>query len=214
MARTIKRLNDRLKSADLDQVIQRGDFGIWRDEFAWWRRIGVDPAPLIKLLEMASVQRMRYEEQLEESRKWPRDVRDARKALKDAAPLIAFLKTKTKVDDDGSPELLFGDLGEQVERAMQNYINNRPQVVPRGRPADLWLAQCVTLLAKQLMVGPFFGRATRPRGWVRQSEKNTITVIERLLKLAGHGDVVTREKIRHVIRRIRPFLRRERARSR
>ena len=132
--------------------------------------------------------------------------------MKDAAPLINILKTKNAVGDDGLPKLVFGDLGEQVERAMKNYINDCPQIATRGRPGDLWFVQCVALLAAELMADPRSEDRARPRRRVRQSEKNTIRAIERLLKLAGHGDLITREKIRHVIRQIGPVTRKDRVR--
>jgi hypothetical protein len=213
MARMIKRLLDRWDSREIDQLIQLESDDKWRGELAWWRRAGVDTGMLLNVLEKIRVKRMRYEEQLQEreTRERPRNIREVRKAFKAAAPLIRFLKTKKALGDDGSPELFFGDLGEQVERAVQSYIDDSPGIVPRGRPGDLWLVQCVVVLATQLMSGPFpehrSGRRIRPPRWVRQSERNTIRAIERVLKLAGHGEVVTEEKIRHIIRSIRPLIR-------
>ena len=213
MTRKIKRLFERWDPADIDDLIQRGDFNTWRDEFAWWKRVGVDAKTLIGILENARSERLRYEEQLQgrETRQHPRNIREAQKALKEAGPLIRFLKTKKALGDDGSPELVFGDLGERVERAIQNYINEPPRAVRLGRPGDSWLVRCVMLFASMLMFRPYSERRARPRPWVRQSEKSTIRAIERVLKLAGHGEVVTKEKIRHVIRQVRPILRKHRA---
>lgn len=206
MARKIKRLLERWNSQDIDSLIQQNSSEDWREEFAWWRRAGVDAETLLSVLEKIRVERMRYEEELQERDSRARNIREARKALKAAASLIRFLKTKKVLDDDGSPELVFGDLGEQVEHAVQRYIDESPRIVARGRPADSWLNKCVILLAVELMSGPLSERRARPRRSVRQSGKSTIRAIERVLKLAGHGEVVTKEKIRHVMRAIRPAI--------
>ena len=157
----------------------------------------------------------RYEEELRERDTRARNIREAQEALKEAASLIRFLKTKEALDDDGSPELVFGDLGEQVERAVRGYIGARLQrPTPKNRPGDSWLAKFVFLLAIELMSGPFPERSSRrrirPRHWVRQSERGTIRAIEHVLKLAGHGEVVTEHKIRHAIRSIRPMIHKRR----
>ncbi|MGH9364692.1 MAG: hypothetical protein ACRD1B_05445 [Thermoanaerobaculia bacterium] len=131
--------------------------------------------------------------------------------MKAAAPLIRFLKTKRVVGWGGSPELIFGNLGERVEHAVQNYVNAPPPITARGRPGDSWLAGCIFVLAGHLMYGDVpedrSGGGTRQRSRRRLSEKGTIRAIERLLKRAGHGEVVTKEKIRHVMRRERPVMR-------
>jgi len=208
MAREIKRLFERWDPPDIDELIQR-DSQSWGKELEWWRRVGVGAKTLLSILENSYVERKRYEARLEDRLTRESTRQRIRKAWKDAALLIHLLKTERIVGDDGSPILAFGDLGEQVEHAVRSYIDARlSRLIPRGRPGEPWLVRCVVVLAVQLMAGPFpdrrSGRGVRLGRWERQSEKGTIRAIERVLKLAGHGDVVTEEKIRHTIRRIRP----------
>ena len=211
MARKIKRLYERWDSREIDKIIQKNE--AWADEFAWWRRAGFEADTLRMILEGFRAQRIMYEEQLRDRVTRASSRRQIENALRDAAPLMQFLKTeKEKVwFRSGAGERIFGDLGDEVEYAVRNYIDTRlSRLAPKNRPTELWLVKCVNLLAVQLMSGPFLvrhsGRPARPRRWVRQSEKSTIRAIERLLKLAGHGEVVTQEKIRHIIRTIRPLI--------
>jgi len=210
VARKIKRLSERWDSRDLHEVIQEDSSEDWSEAFAWWQHAGVAAETLLAVLEKIRVERMRYEEELQGRDTRARNIREAQKALKEAASLIRFLKTQESLNDDGSRELVFGQLGEQIERAVQSYIDNLSRIVPRGRPSDLWLGQCVGLLAIELMSGPLPKARARPRGVVRQSEKSTIRAIAHVLNLAGHGELVTREKIRHVIRKIRPAIEKRR----
>jgi hypothetical protein len=209
MARTIKRLRYNWNSLDIDQVIRRG--GLSNEELDWWQRAGVDTMSLMIILQSAVASRRRYEGQLQSrlTRGPTQKIRALKKALKDARALIRFFKTEKVLDDDSSPELVFGNLGEQVEHAVQNYIDARlPRPARRGRPGEPWLVETTVLLAFCLM-GPYLRDSGRPMA-PRQSEKNTIRAIERVLKLAGHGDVVTKEKIRHIIRKRRQAIRRGR----
>jgi len=208
MARKIKRLNDEWDSRDIHDMIQLDESTAWRDELAWWRHAGVSPGTILGILEHTRIQRLRHEGQLRDrvTRDSTRNIRWIRKAWKDAAPLIHFFNTEKAPDDGDSPGLLFGDLGEQIDGAVRNYISARlPRSIPRGRQGDLWLYRCVCFLAVCLMSDALAESGSRRL--VRQSEKSTIRAIERVLKLAGHGDVVTKEKIRHTIRAIRPSLR-------
>ena len=211
MARKIKRLYERLDSPEIDQLIQL-DSKEWRKELAWWRTIGVDSWMLIFILKHTRIDRSRYEAQLQDrdrvTRESTRKIRRLRKAWKNAAPLIHLLKTEKAPSDSDSPGLLFGDLGELVDHAVGSYLDEPPPMVPRGRPGEPWLARCTFLFARLLMSGPFPEPRSRPR--VRVSEKSTIRAIERVLKLAGHGEVVTKDKIRHVIRRTRRAFRSDR----
>ena|SRR5690349_10954630 len=211
MAREIKRLYERWDSREIDKIIRKNK--AWTDEFAWWRRAGFNAATLRRILKGFRAERIMHEEKLRDRLTQASTRRQIENAVRDAAPLIQFLKTeKEKVwfgNRDGEP--FFGDLGERVEYAVRNYIDTRlSRLAPRNRPGELWLVKCVNLLAVQLMSGPFLvrhpGSPARSRRWVRQSEKSTICAIEHLLKLAGHGEVVTQEKIRHIIRTIRPLI--------
>jgi len=213
MARKIKRLLDRWDSPDIDQLMQQNSEA-WTEELAWWRRVGLETETLLSVLENTYVERRRHEAQLKDrlTRESTRQIRWVQKAWKDAVPLVHFLKTERAPDHDGSHELLFGNLGERIEQAVQSYIDARlPRPILRGRPGDLWLYRCVSFLAIHLM-SDHFAESRFGRG-VRQSEKSTIRAIERVLKLAGHGEVVTKEKIRHVIRRLRPVMRETRKRG-
>jgi hypothetical protein len=207
MAREIKRLFEQWDSRDVHDIIQDGDSTVWHDAFAWWRRVGVNPSTLITSLENVRMFRLAHEEGLRDTRQRHRNIRIARKALRDAAPLIRFLKDTEAVGDHGSPERVFGDLGERVERAIQSYISEAPSVLRRGRPREPWLDMFILAFGTRLMFPPPSDRRGAPRKSAAQSAKGTIRAIEDILKLAGHGEVVTKERIRHAIRRIRSSLR-------
>jgi len=187
MARQTKRLHNRTARLSLDQRMRR-DPKAWEEELASWRAIGVDTRVLLTLLEGARVERYQYEGQLEARAdsltKWK--IGRAESARKKAGPLIHLLKTEWALD--GPPDLFFGDLGEQVESAVQRYIETLgPPPAARGAPGDPWLRKTALVLARVL----------RAR---RQPWRRTVQAIERLLKLAGHGNIATVEKIRHYVR--------------
>ena len=123
MARKIKRLsNMRRELGSIDQLMRR-DPKAWGNALAWWLEVGVDANMLVVVLESARLERSRYEEQLRgradsELTAWK--ISRVRNALKGARPLIRLMRTEWS--DDGPPDLFFGDLGEQVERAAQSYI--------------------------------------------------------------------------------------------
>ncbi len=125
MARKIKPLSSRSapSSLSVEGLIKR-DLGPWEKELEWWRGVGIDTVLLRILLDGASAAKGLYEEQREARRADPltvREIRRVRQALKRAGPLIRLLKTEKTLDSP--PELVFGDLGEQIERSVQSYFD-------------------------------------------------------------------------------------------
>jgi hypothetical protein len=111
--------------------------------------------------------------------------------LKSAKPLICLFKTESALE--GPPDLFFGDLGEQIERSVENYAEAlrgqalRAPALPAHHPGEPWLRKKVLLLTRLLRA--------RDQSW-----KQAARAIHALFDLAGHGDVATAEKIRHYIR--------------
>jgi hypothetical protein len=188
MARMIKRLSYRSNpsSPTVEGPIKR-DSGSWEKELKWWSGIGIDTVLLRVALDGSGVGRSIYEDQLQAriDRSTDEEIRHARYALKRAGPLIRLLKTKWALD--GPPDLFFGDLGEEVERSVQTYIETRRPALPAHRPDEPWLIKGVLRLARPL----------RASG---QSWRETYRALHRIFTLAGHDDIVTAEKIRHIIR--------------
>lgn len=188
MVRKIKRLADRPdRFVSIDQQMGR-DPEAWRKKLEWWHNLGINTGLLLTLLEGTRVARSLFEEELEARvdslTTW--NIRRARSALKRAEPLIRLLKTEVALD--GPPDLFFGDLGEQIERSVKNYIAVlRCPALPAHHPGEPWLREKVLLLARLLLA-------------CNQSWKRTVRAIHELFELAGHGDVTTVEKIRHYIR--------------
>jgi len=230
MARKIKRLSERSRSLPVAHLMRMNPEA-WAKTLEWWRGAGIDVWLLRVLLENARVKRQLYEEQLEARAddQTNQEIRRVRRALKEAGPLIQLLKTAW-IDTGGPSERFFGELGEgnlgeQVEGAVMSYTealeSTRPSAVAH-HPGDPWLRETVLVLARWLTSGPprplrTRKRARRPLGdpyidaapqpsnkhWVRQSRRRAIREIEALLKLAGHADVVTAEKVRHYVRQDR-----------
>ncbi len=172
MARKIKRLADRSdRFLSVDQRMRRNPEA-WERVLAWWGSLGIKTSLLLTLLDGACVERRQFEERLE-----------ARSALKHAGPLMRFLRTERT--EEG--ELLFGDLGDRIERSVQNYLGAASPSLPRHHPGEPWLRKRVLLLTRLL----------RACG---QPWKGAARAIHELLELAGDGDVATAEKIRRYIR--------------
>jgi len=184
MARKIKRLHSSSVSFPLS-----ADPGRWEKELEWWRGLGINTVLLQVALSGSGVGRRIYEDQLRAriDRFTVEEIRHAKSALKRAGPLLGLLKTART--EEG--ELCFDDLGEQVERSVRTYIETlRRPTLPAHRPGEPWLTKGVLGLARPL-------RASG-RSW-----RETIRALHRIFTLAGHNDIVTEEKIRHIIRKER-----------
>lgn len=187
MTRRIKRLRDQAPTSV--QQRKRDDPGAWDAAMNWWRSVGINTDLLVQVLERVLTERRRYESALrghaESFGAW--EAGRARTALRRAGALIQLLKTERAEDD----ELVFGDLGERVEQAIEQYAASREQsALPAHRPGEPWLKRRVLRLARCLRA--------REQSWSR-SER----AIHGLFVLAGHGDVVTLDKIRHIVRQER-----------
>jgi hypothetical protein len=184
MARKIKRLHSSSVSSPRSADPER-----WEKELEWWSALGINTVLLRVALDGSGVGRRIYEGQLRAriDRFTVEETRDAKSALKRAAPLLRLLKT-AKTDEG---ELCFDDLGEQVERSVQTYIETlRRPTLPAHRPGEPWLTKGVLRLARPL-------RASG-RSW-----RETIRALHQVFTLAGHDDIVTSEQIRHIIRKER-----------
>jgi hypothetical protein len=186
----IKRLLDTSK-AGLVYDLMRQQPDAWRDELRWWNdHAGIDVKALLEILHRASIERSLWEMRLKapDGDDTQQTIGRAKRALRSAAPLIDFLKTEWLA---GGRKPYIGLLiGEEIERTVQNYIDhltaNRPRR-PAHSPGDPWLKKLVLRLVELLRMR-------------EQSVKGSIRAVHRLLKLAGHGDRATAEKIRHFIR--------------
>lgn len=137
--------------------------------------------PLICLLKTVGAPARVTPEILERAEKLVAEARSSR---------ITFPRAGAKPSSTsgGPPELFFGDLGEQIERSVQNYVDAlRGPALPAHHPGEPWLRKRVLVLARLLPAR-------------KESRKRTRRAIEKTFKLAGHGDVATAEKIRHYIR--------------
>ncbi len=188
MARKIKRLSSRSDRLLPIAQLRRRDPEAWEKALGWWCDLGINTWLLLTLLDGTRAERSLFEEQLEARKDslttWK--IRQAKSAQKRAEPLIRLFKTEWALD--GPPDLFFGDLGEQIECAVQNYVDAlRGPALPAHHPGEPWLREKVLLLAQLLLA-------------CNQSWKATVRAIHELFELAGHGDVATAEKIRHYIR--------------
>jgi hypothetical protein len=140
MARKIKRLSSRSDRLLPIAQLRRRDPEAWEKALGWWGGLGINTWLLLRLLEGTHVARSLFEDQLE-ARVDPLTTwkaRRARSAMKRAEPLIRLLKTESALD--GPPDLFFGDLGVQIERAVQNYIDAlRGPALPAHHPGEPWL---------------------------------------------------------------------------
>ena len=170
--------------ADLDI-----DASKWKTLIAEWEQLGFDPKGLFHHLGHAKRQRRLFEEQLRCSRYEPDPrIQTLKSALVKAAPLITFVKTE--VDDDHDPvfpELTRGlaELGTYL--ATLKRLDRERRHLPAHRPGDSWLLGHVLELARHLRVK-------------RTSWRQIATWIHRLFVLAGHADVVSEDKVRHILR--------------
>jgi hypothetical protein len=185
MPRKIKRLGDAAPKSPVAQLI-RDNPQAWEAELEWWRRRGIHTGLLRTALASAGVARRQYERQLQAyaDDRFAAEMRGAATALQSAKPLIALLKTARTEDCDR----YFGALAEQVERGVETYIAARRRLaVPAHRARDPWIQERVVRLARCLRA--------RQCSW-----RGTTRAIHRLFVLSGHGDVVTVDSVRHIIK--------------
>jgi hypothetical protein len=111
--------------------------------------------------------------------------RQLRTILKAAEPLFSLLRAE---------KLFFGSLAADIEARLADYqrqaLIEQTSPLPRHRPGDPWLRGWILLAAEHM----------RKRN---VPLKRIISRIEAIFDIIGHGDLVTREKIRHTIRAAR-----------
>ncbi len=188
---------------------QEAQRSAWDREEAWWVSIGLEPRIVHAILIEAGQARSDYESKLHGERDprhadvpnddpggphpgWqgPEKRRYILRLLRDSKPLVEFLKTER----DGRGNRFFSDLGDVLEDRLKAYqrrylLDRRPRPrLPRHRPGEPWLARSVVQLAEL-----FHDIGT-------QSWSRTVKGIFDALVLAGHGDVVSHEKVKHLLR--------------
>jgi len=164
----------------------------WVGEKAQWQSLGVDPGEVLRILKNASMARVYYEDLLEVRSDLPAlrklfasNARTFQRVVRNLEPSIELMKRR--ID-------LFGTLGLHIERRLENLRDilaeaNREDIrIPRHRPGTPWLEVPVLRLAALF----------RKR---RRSTNQTIALIHQAFVKAGHQDHVTRDRIRHILRR-------------
>jgi hypothetical protein len=198
MRRRPKRLQDRLRDHPIHYADLRKRHPELRQIEEEFSRLGIEPLLLESVFAMARAGRRSFEEDLAAPTERPKlflrpsqRVQSLEEALQKAEGLIKFLETER--DSDGS--LVFPSwkrLKQDIGQHLADLKQAQPAVsrVPRHRPGDPWLTPCVLALARHLRACKVSGApATR--------------MICRVLVLTGHKDVVTEEKVRHILRKER-----------
>ncbi len=149
--------------------------------------MGINPDDVITLLKGATSRRLIFEEWLA-SRQPARDEekharaerRLLQRAFKQAKPLIDFFKR----------EGFFAHLATEIEAGVhvyaEEFLFGGHSSDPAHRPGEPWSKTFILKLATL-----FKDHEVPPA--------HTIKQIYRALELAGHGDVITQEHIRHII---------------
>lgn len=154
----------------------------WTKAIARWEDLGIDPQGMGMFLMGGGFLRVAYEEGLRTAHE-----REAHKQIasipRGAGALVRFLQRERAT---------FGDLGEQLETALHRYrgasaAHEQRLRLPRHRPGEPWLTALVRGLVPHLRT---FGLS-----WSR-----VVGLIYDGLVVAGHGDVATLEKVRHMVR--------------
>jgi hypothetical protein len=149
------------------------------------------PEELLLLPELMATDRIMYESSLMQTpagrARMAPEVRRLRKAMTAAAPLLTFMMEN---------ECFFGTLPRDVQARLTAYlqtelgISSAPSEHPRHRVRDPWLKHLVLYIAVEM----------RQRG---VAVKRIIREIVQALSLAGHADLVTLDRVRHIIREAR-----------
>ena len=169
----------------------------WASARTQWEGIGIDPAEILGTLRRASLHRIMYEDFLEVQAKrgeyremFRYKVRQATRIISQGQPLIHLMKARSDI---------FGGLGDLVEARLDelqaDIAGDNPDATKstftRRRPGDPWMRSFVLHLARVFRAH-------------HQSLNRTIALIHEAFTLAGHGDRVTRDKIRHILRQAPP----------
>src|SRR6266436_6286665 len=156
-----------------------------------WEKIGLNGEGLFTHLLAAAKDRVEYEEKLraisDRRRRGGRAERRDLATIAARGPLVELMK-KSGATLPGHPE---EELAEAVESWAKDYIEDqlarRSKKLTRGRPGEPWLHKPVIHLAGQLRR-------------VGESWNRTIQLVYEAFGVIGMNDVVTREKVRHIIR--------------
>lgn len=188
----------------------------WNKQESWWRSIGIEdiksqktspksgevvfqPKDLLHLLRQAGCDRVAYEKRLRNTQARPVrrltvEGQHVRRLLDAAKPFVEFMKQERFHRGD----LFFENLGEGVEEKVKAYrerylldgLEHCTPRAPRHRPGEPWLEEYVQT----------FALIFRSKG---QSWGRTEKGIYDALLLAGHGDVLSKDKVHNMIRRFR-----------
>ncbi len=163
----------------------------WKQLVAEWEQLDLDPHGLYIHFATAQQQRSNFESDLRRSRdESDPSIEILERALAHAEPLIRFLLKER--DDDQEP--VFADLAQSILTRVPQYLEtlkrlDRERRLPAHRPGESWLPGHVRTLALHLHA--------KRKSWAQIEDW-----IYRFLCLAGHADVVTTSKIRHILRRV------------
>ncbi len=170
----------------------------WAKEETRWKKLGIEPRDILHYLRNAGEHRAQYEAALKAGQEIPEpflnpEGQKVRRLLDQAGPFIEFLKNAR----DNRKRLYFGNLGYRLEKRVRKYkqtyyldreLAPTPRL-PRHRPGEPWLETYVLKFAEMFHA--------RGASW-----EQTRDMIFKALTLAGHGDVVTVDKIRNYIRQV------------
>jgi len=176
---------------------EKYDWRRWPSASAWaplktqWQGLGIDPEEVVKILHLASENRIYYEDLLVVRSEMPSNRRYFRAAMRDFNFVVrtlrpALKRMKRRFD-------LFGALPRLIEQRLADASDvlgeGNPEGVrlPRRRPGEPWLRTPVPQLAALFRA---HGVKLRP----------TIRLIQEAFAHAGHQDYVTFDKIRHILR--------------
>jgi hypothetical protein len=197
----MKRLDQELYENGMDAWMTRYQSEPWRRQVEWWRQLGLDEHRMKTLLRKAGAERMKFEEELLLAEPMNDRGREVKRLLDESAPLIEFLKTERlsrlipigKVERQRRNVLFFGKLGRRLEVAIKRYrkwyLERYSLSAKRAahRPGEPWLSPVV------LELDDVF------RGYKLSAQRPKKAIYDALIA-AGHGDVVTRDKIRNILR--------------
>ncbi len=156
-----------------------------------WEQMGLNGEGLLSHLLEAAWSRVEYEEELREIAAKKRMGKRGRKkdlaTIAGRGPLVELME-KSRATVPGSPG---ENLAEAVENWAKEYVDNEltmcTKKLVRGKPGEPWLREPVIHLAGQIRR-------------VGQSWNRTLQLVYEAFCVIGMGDVVTREKVRHIIR--------------
>lgn len=176
----------------------------WQSAEERWRAIGLRAGEIQQVRELlfeSRQSRMEYEDRLRdvtEVRQSPVETRDVRRRRKVLREALTYLETDR---DRHSQPLWRGQRFDVTRSALRLMLQApEPPKLPAHRPGEEWVRPFVMRLARRFHRGPDPRVAAESREKAGMSFTAIITAVHAALVLAGHGDVIGRETIRHILR--------------